>query len=342
MIKMQPLNNPLIGVGEIKIFAANANQQLAHDVVNYLGMELGNSAVTRFADGEINMRVNETVRGKDIFIIQSTSPTPDASVNDSLMELLIMIDAMRRSSAGRITAVTPYFGYARQDRRARSHDPITAKLVADMLTVAGANRILSMDLHCPQIQGFFNIPMDHLRGVYMFANHFKQSFNDEMCEVVVVSPDVGSVGRCNAFAKMLDVPLAIVDKRRDRDNESEVANFIGNVKGKCAILIDDQIATGGSLCNAAATVMEHGAKAVYACVTHPVLCGDEVMKRIEDSPLTELVVLDTIEVPQEKRHPKIKILSTAAFIAEAINCVHYGRSLGELFIKLPDILCRGK
>ena len=312
-------------IGEIKVFAASANPKLANDVVKHLGIELGKSTAGKFRDGEINMRINETVRGRDVFIIQSTSPP----VNDHLMELLIMIDAMRRSSAGRITAVLPYFGYARQDRRARSHDPISARLVADMITSAGANRILSMDLHCPQIQGFFNIPMDHLRGVFLFADHFQQAFG-EFHDVVVVSPDLGSVSRCNVFAEMLDVPLAIADKRRPRDNESVIANFIGDVKGKIAILMDDVLATGGSLCNAAEMVMEHGAKAVYACVTHPVLCGDAIEK-IKNSPLKQLLVLDTIAVPEHKQIEKIKILPIAQFVGDAIKCIHTNKSIGKLF-----------
>jgi len=343
---------------DIKIFAANANRDLATAVAKQLGLELGKSKVTRFDDDEINMRINETVRGDDVFIVQSTSPP----VNDHLIELLIMIDAMRRSSAGRITAVIPYYGYARQDRRARSHDPISAKLVADLLMTAGVNRILSIDLHSPQIQGFFNIPLDHLKATYLFADYYKDGFGD-MSDVVVVSPDLGSVARCNAFADQLQVPLAIVDKRRPRDNYSEVAHFIGDVEGKIAILLDDVISTGGSLCNAAAEVKRHGAKAVYACVTHPVLAKDAV-SLIEASVLEEVVFLDTIEVPPTKRHekvtveisvasdfsggpalrkilethpagrpstPKIKILSAAKTIARAIYCIHNSQSIGSLF-----------
>jgi len=347
-------------IGEIKIFAANANQELAASIANNLGIKLGKSSTTQFSDGEINMRVLETVRGADVFIVQSTAPP----VNDHLMELLIMLDAMRRSSAGRITAVIPYYGYARQDRKARSHDPISAKLVADLLTEAGADRILSMDLHSPQIQGFFNIPLDHLRGVYLFADYYEQGFGD-LSDVVVVSPDLGSVTRCNGFADLLgeNVPLAIVDKRRPRDNESEVAHFIGDVEGKIAILLDDMLSTGGSLCNAAATVKERGAKAVYACITHPVLAGDAV-KLIEESALEEIVFLDTIKIKPETPHeritldlsvtsdftgtpylrkpksertgPKIKVLSTAATLAKAIHCIHNGKSIGDLFkVNLP-------
>ena len=312
-------------IGDVKIFAASANQQMAAAIARYLNRDVGLSVVSRFSDGEIDMRVNETVRGADVFIVQSTSPP----VNDHLMELLIMIDAMRRSSAGRITAVIPYFGYARQDRRARSHDPISAKLVANMLTTAGADRILTMDLHCPQIQGFFDIPMDHLRGMYLFVDHIKATFND-LKNAVVVSPDLGSVTRSNSFAENLDVPLAIVDKRRNPQiaDKSDVAHFIGDVKGKIAILYDDVVTTGGSLCNAAATVMDNGAKEVYACVTHPVLSGDAINK-ITNSHLTKLFVHDTIEVPQNKRVEKLHILPTAPIFANAINCIHTHQSIGK-------------
>ena len=318
------------GAGDIKIFCASASKKLARAIVDHLGLKLGNSVTTRFADGEINMKVYETVRGCDVFIIQATSPP----VNDHLMELLIMTDAMRRSSAGRITVVVPYFGYARQDRRAQSHDPISAKLVADMITKAGANRILTMDLHAPQIQGFFNIPMDHLRGIFLFANYCKEYFED-LSDIVVVSPDLGSVSRCNVFANILDVPLAIVDKRRPKDNESEVAHFIGDVNGKYAVLIDDQIASGGSLANAATTLMEHGAKGVMACVTHPVLCGDATT-RIQDSYLDKLLVLDTIYVPYTKQQecPKIEVLSVAPFFGDAIRCIHTSQSIGDLFSRI--------
>jgi len=317
----------------MKIFAANANKQLATAVVKYLkqkeeyaDIEMGNASVTRFADGEIKMVVDETVRGNDVFIIQSTSPP----VNDHLMELLIMIDAMRRSSAGRITAVVPYFGYARQDRRSRSHDPISAKLVADLLTTAGAERILSMDLHCPQIQGFFNIPLDHLQGIYTFAHYCKANYGD-MSDVVVVSPDFGSVARCDAFARMLgdNIPIAIADKRRNNNGDSNIQNFIGDVSGKHAIIIDDVLSTGNSLCNAAASVMKDGAKSVKACITHPVLAG-EAMQLIAKSALEEVLVLDTIEIPVEKWHPKIKTISIAALLGEALDRIHCNKSLGGL------------
>jgi len=360
--------------GKMKIFAANANMALATEVARSLGQELGESSVTCFPDDEINMRINETVRGDDVFIIQPTSPP----VNDNLMELLIMIDAMRRSSAGRITAVIPYFGYARQDRRAKSHDPISAKLVADLLTTAGADRILSIDLHSPQIQGFFNIPLDHLRATYLFSDYYRNGFKD-MSDIVVVSPDLGSVSRCRDFAKQLSkadkfnsnphkVSLAIVDKNRHDGSNTEVEHFIGDVKGKIAIMLDDVVTTGGSLCNAAAEVMKQGAKAVYACITHPVLVKDAV-KKIENSVLQEVVFLDTVHVPPEKPHvkispeltinsdftggpflrdalnsstagqptsPKIKILSSAKTIGDAIYCIHNSQSIGSLYKGYSD------
>ena len=312
--------------GDLKIFAANASIKLANDIVKHLGVELCKAEVKKFDDGEVNVRVNETVRGADVFIIQSTSHP----VNDHLMELLIMIDAMRRSSAGRISAVIPYFGYARQDKRSRSHDPISARLVADMIANAGADRVLTMDLHCSQIQGFFTIPIDHLRGMFIFSKYFKETIKDFL-NYVVVSPDLGSVKRNNALATQLNVPLAIVDKRRPKDNESEVAHFIGDVKGKYAILLDDMITTGGSLANAADTIMEHGALGVTACVSHPVLCKDAPVK-IQNSQLDRLLVLDTIHVPEEKFQAckKIEVLSVAEWFGNAIRCAHLNQSIGEL------------
>jgi len=310
--------------GEIKIFAANANPQLARAVVGHLGVELGKSETGRFNDGEVSVRINETVRGADVFIIQSTGAPAE-----HLMELLIMIDAMRRSSAGRITAVVPYFGYARQDRRARSHDPISARLVADMITTAGADRIVSMDLHCPQIQGFFKIPMDHLRGLYNFAKYLTRN-KQNLSNVVIVAPDLGSVSRCNAFASMLDLPMAIIDKRRNNDTNTEVVNFIGDVKGKVAVLLDDVIATGTSLCNAAEAVKAHGAAEIFACVTHPVLSGNAI-ENITKSPIQQLVVINTLEIPPEKLHPKVHVLSMAKFLSEAIQCIHENRSIGRMF-----------
>jgi ribose-phosphate pyrophosphokinase len=321
--------------GDIKIFTCNANRKLAEDIAVCLGKPLGYSEVTCFPDGEISMRVFETVRGMDVFVIQPTSHP----VNDHLMELLIMIDALRRSSAGRITAVVPYFGYARQDRKAKSHDPISAKLVANLITTAGASRILTMDLHSPQLQGFFDIPMDHLRGNFIFANYYKGRFHD-MSKMVIVSPDLGSVSRASAFAAMLDVPLAIVDKRRLQSDMTEVAHFIGEVEGKTAILIDDELSSGVSLINAANTVLERGANAVYACVTHPKLSGDAA-NRIKDSRLSELVVLDTIAVPKEKQSEKLKVLSVAKLFSEAIDCIHRGNSIGDLFRIYPTEAGKG-
>ncbi|MCL2371999.1 MAG: ribose-phosphate pyrophosphokinase [Defluviitaleaceae bacterium] len=321
---MQTVQN-LGKIGSMKIFAASANQKLANAIVKQLNIPLGLSEATRFPDGEISMRVNETVRGSDVFIVQSTS-TP---VNDHLMELLIMIDAMRRSSAARITAVVPYFGYARQDRRTRSHDPISAKLVADLITQAGADRILSMDLHCPQIQGFFNIPMDHLRGIYNFADYLKHNFGD-LSELVVVSPDFGSVTRSSNFAKMLGVPLAIMDKTRLSSTETEITHFIGDVEGKTAVLVDDVLSTGGTLCNAAKTALKKGAKKVFACVTHAVL-AEGAMDNLNDSLLEKIMLLDTIEIPKEKMHPKIEVISIAPIVAKAISCIHLGQSIGKLY-----------
>jgi len=316
-------------IGEIAIFSANANQQLANAIVKHLGVPMGQSMSQRFADGECDIRINETVRGKDIFIVQSIATSPHGSANDHLMELLVMIDAMRRSSAGRITAVVPYLGYARQDRRDRSHAPISAKLVADMLTVAGADRILSMDLHSPQVQGFFNIPFDHLSGVHTFVNYYKDKGYDLSQDYVVVSPDFGSVTRCNIFAEALGVPLAITVKRRDPETgKPRIANFIGDVKGKKVVLLDDVLASGSTLVEAAKRLMEEGAESVYACVTHPML-SDKAVETIANSPISEVIVLDTLEVPPEKRHSKIVRLSVAGLFAKAIEGIHDHVSIGR-------------
>ena len=316
-------------IGEIKIFAANANQQLAKSIVKHLGLEMGKSVSQRFDDGEWDIRVNETVRGMDVFIVQSTARTPYGSVNDHLMELLIMIDAMRRSSAGRITAVVPYFGYARQDRRDRSHAPISAKLVADMISSAGADRILSMDLHSPQVQGFFNIPFDHLSGVHTFINYYRDKGYDLSNDYVVVAPDFGSVSRCNIFAEALGIPLAIAEKRRDAETgKPRVANFIGDVRGKKVILLDDVLTSGNSLNEVAKKLVEEGAESVYACVTHPMLSGKAV-ETIAESPISEVIVLDTIEIPPAKRHPKIVRLSVAELFSKAIKGIHDHESIGR-------------
>lgn len=267
------------------------------------------------------------MRGSDCFIVQSTC----APVNNNLMELLIMIDAMKRASAARITAVIPYFGYARQDRKAKAHDPITAKLVADLITTAGANRVLTMDLHAAQIQGFFNIPVDHLLGVPVLASHVKESIAGHTDDYVVVSPDLGSVTRARNFAERIGCPLAIIDKRRQKANVCEVMNVIGNVKGKKVILVDDVVDTAGTLCNAANAIMENGAKEVNACATHAVLSGP-AMDRLKSSPIKELLLLDTIPVPPEKKLPNMTVLSVAPLFAEAINRIYKDKPVSPLFV----------
>ena len=253
----------------IKIFTANASSDLAKKIAEHLGVSLGDAQVGKFSDGEIYVNINETVRGSDVFVVQSTCDP----VNDNLMELLIMIDAFRRASAGRITAVMPYFGYARQDRKAKARDPISAKLVADLIATAGADRVLTMDLHAPQIQGFFNVPVDHLLGVPVLAKFFREEMKDVLDNIVVVSPDLGSVTRARNFAQRLDAPIAIIDKRRPKANVSEVMNIIGDIKGKTAILVDDMIDTAGTITNGAQALIDRGASKVYACCTHGVLSG---------------------------------------------------------------------
>ncbi|MCI8342691.1 MAG: ribose-phosphate diphosphokinase [Firmicutes bacterium] len=314
------------GRSNIKIFSCNANTDLAEAIAKSLGLNLGQSEVTKFSDGEISVKINETIRGADVFIIQSTS----APVNDNLMELLIMIDAMKRSSAGRITAVMPYYGYARQDRKARARDPISAKLVANLITTAGAHRVLTMDLHCSQIQGFFDIPVDHLLGFPLLTNYYKEKYGDVLDEFVAVSPDLGSVGRTRSFATRLDIPIAIIDKRRPKANVSEIVNIIGNVEGKRVILVDDMIDTAGTITNAANALKERGAIEVDACCTHAVLSGP-ALKRIEDSAINELVVLNTINLPEEKKIDKLVELSVSKIFAEAINRIHEGVSISKLF-----------
>ena len=311
----------------IKIFSANASPELAYAVAEELGLPVGRSEVKQFSDGEISVSIGETVRGSDVFIIQSTS----APVNDNIMEMLIMMDAFKRASAGRITAVIAYFGYARQDRKAKSRDPISAKLVADLIATAGADRVLTMDLHAPQIQGFFNIPVDHLVGAPRLASYFVDRFRENHDDLVVVSPDLGSVTRARNFAAKLDAPLAIVDKRRPKANSCEVMNIIGDVKDKRLIILDDMVDTGGSLCNAAKALIEiGGAKEVTACATHGVLSGPAI-ERLQASPIKELVLLDTIQLPEEKRIDKIKILPTAPVFAKAIERIYEDRPISTLF-----------
>ncbi len=312
--------------GNIKIFACNSNRVLAEEIAKKMGMTLGNAEVEQFSDGEISVKINETIRGADVYIIQSTS----APVNDNLMELLIMIDAMKRASAARITAVMPYYGYARQDRKARARDPISAKLVANILTSAGANRVLTMDLHCAQIQGFFDIPVDNLVGSPLLTNYYVNKYGDDLQNFVAVSPDLGSVTRTRKFAENLNIPIAIIDKRRPKANVSEIMNIIGDVKGKKVILIDDMIDTAGTITNAANALKERGAVEVDACCTHAVLSGPAI-KRIQDSAITELLVLDTIALPEEKKTDKITIVSVADIFANALKCIHEGSSISQLF-----------
>lgn len=308
----------------IELLAGNSNKPLAEEIAKELNLSLSNAEVGKFSDGEISITLPRTVRGKDVFIIQSTS----APVNDNLMELLIMIDACKRASAGRITAVMPYFGYARQDRKARPRDPITAKLVADILTSAGADRVLTMDLHAAQIQGFFEIPVDHLYGAPSLAKYYKNKMDENW---VVVSPDVGSVGRARNFASRIGASLAIVDKRRPKANAIEVMNVIGDVKDKCCLMVDDMIDTAGTICQGAEALVKNGAKEVYACCTHGVFSGP-AMDRITASPIKELAVLNTIDMPEEvKKNPKIKVLSVAKLIAKAITTVYDDSSLSAIY-----------
>lgn len=312
---------------DLKIFTANSNPKVAEDIASALGLQISNSEVKTFSDGEIAVSVGESVRGSDVFIVQSTS----YPVNDHLMELLIMTDAMRRASANRITAVIPYFGYARQDRKAKARDPISAKLVADMLTTAGVDRVLTMDLHAAQIQGFFDIPVDHLLGVPLLAPYFAQKFAGDMDDIMVVSPDFGSVTRARNFAQRIDAPIAIVDKRRQKANVCEVMNIIGDVKGKRVILVDDMIDTAGTLCNAANALVEKGgAKEVYACATHGVLSGP-AMERIQNSVIKEVVLLDTVPIPQDKMIDKIVTLPVGEVFAEAIERIYEDKPMSTMF-----------
>ena len=310
---------------DIKIFAGNSNIELAEEIAAKIGLPLGASNVGRFSDGEIAISINEVVRGSDVFIIQSTC-TP---VNDNLVELLILIDALRRASAGRITAVMPYFGYARQDRKAKARDPISAKLVANLITTAGADRVLTMDLHATQLQGFFDIPLDHLLGAPILAKYIQEKFGNSE-DIVVVSPDIGSVSRSRKFAEKIEAPLAIIDKRRPKANVCEIMNIIGDVRGKLAILVDDIIDTAGTIVNAANALADIGAKEIYACCTYGVLSGPAI-ERIKNSPIKELVTLNTVPLPKEKRIDKITVLSVADVFAEAIERIYGDISISTLF-----------
>ncbi len=313
---------------DIKIFAGNSNKPLAEAICHEMGLELGNAETGAFSDGENFVSIYETVRGSDVFVVQSTC----APVNDNLMEMLIMIDAFRRASAGRITAVMPYFGYARQDRKTKPRDPISAKLVANLITRAGADRVLTMDLHASQIQGFFDIPVDNLLGNPIFVKYFGERFGEDTDSTMVVSPDVGSVARARSFAQKLGMGLAIVDKRRQKANSSEVMNIIGDVRGKRVILFDDMVDTAGSLCGAAQALVENGgATEVYACASHGVLSGPAI-ERIEKSVIRELVLLDTIPARPEVRCDKIKYISVAGMFAEAIERIYEEVSVSKLFL----------
>ena len=316
----------------LKIFALSSNRPLAQKIADQVGVELGKVSVTHFSDGEIKINIDESIRGDHVYIVQSTS----YPVNDNLMELLIMIDALRRASAKTINVVLPYYGYARQDRKAQSREPITAKLVANMITQAGADRVLTLDLHAAQIQGFFDIPVDHLLGAPLLANYFlENNFKDK--DIVVVSPDHGGVTRARKLAEFLHAPIAIIDKRRPKANVAEVMNIIGDVKGKVAVLIDDMIDTAGTITLAAQAIQDAGALEVYACCTHPVLSGP-ALDRLNDSVIKEVVVTDSIQVPEEKTGGKIVQVSVDQLMAEAIRRIHENRSVSPLFIEKFTIL----
>jgi len=308
----------------LRIFAGNANPDLAREIAAYLGTTVGDAVINRFNNGEVQVMVNESVRGKDIFIVQ---PTCGPSVNDNIMELLIMTDAFKRASAKHITAVVPYYGYARQDRKARGREPITAKLMADLLTTAGITRLVTIDLHAAQIQGFFNIPVDHMPGGPILADYIKEKKLDNP---VVVSPDLGGVSRARLIANKLNCSIAIIDKRRPEPGVAEVMNLIGSVEGKTAIMVDDMVDTAGSLTEGARALLKFGAKEVYACCTHPVLT-DPALCRISESEIKELIVTNTIPLPPNKKHPKIKVLSVAPILAETILRIYNELSVSQLF-----------
>jgi ribose-phosphate pyrophosphokinase len=307
------------------IFSGNANFALAQSLCEHLGQPLGSAKVERFADGEVYVEINQNVRGVNCFVVQPTC-TP---VNDNLMELLVMTDALKRSSANPIVAVIPYFGYARQDRKTRPRTPISARLAADLLTAAGVHRVLAMDLHAGQIQGFFNIPVDHIYAMPVMMEYMRGKFTSE---AVIVSPDAGGVERARAFSKRLDAGLAIIDKRRPAPNVAELVNIIGDVKGRDAIIIDDMVDTAGTLCAAAKGLTERGARAVYACITHGLLSGP-ALERIHASTIKELIITDSIPPrPEVKASPKVRVLSVAHLLSEAVKRIHMGDSLSSLFI----------
>ena len=308
---------------EIKLFAGNSNRPLAEAIAKRLNTRLSDIELGHFSDGETSVHLNESVRGRDVFLIQSTS-TP---VNENLMELLVMIDAVKRASAGRITAVMPYFGYARQDRKAKPRDPITAKLVADILVTAGADRVLTMDLHAAQIQGFFSIPVDNLVGNYILTNHFKKIVDDDF---VVVSPDIGSVGRARTVAAKLNCPMAIIDKRRPKANQVEIMNIIGDVSGKKCLLVDDMIDTAGTIVLGAEALHNAGVEKIYACCTHAVLSGPAI-ERIKNSYIDKLVILNTIDQPKEKLLDKMEVLSVDKLLAKAISSIYLDNQMSDIY-----------
>lgn len=314
-------------MNDVVVLSGRSNPALARKISQYLGLELGKTVVTEFSDGEIFVKIEESIRGSDIFIIQSTCNP----ANQNLMELLIMIDAVRRASAERITAVIPYFGYARQDRKAEPRVPITAKLVANLITTAGADRVLTMDLHADQIQGFFDIPVDHLYAFPVFIEYLKENY-ENLGDFVVVSPDTGGVKRARFLASFLDINIAIIDKRRVGYNVAEVMNLVGDVEGKNAVITDDIIDTGGTVAKAARKLKEEGAKKVIVMATHPVLSGN-AKEKLSDEAIDEIVVTDTIPIPEEKMLPKIKVLSVYKLFAEAISRIHTNSSVSSLFVK---------
>lgn len=307
----------------LQIFTCNSNPELAQEIADHIGVPLGDAEVGRFSDGEIHVKLNESVRGSDIYVIQSTCHP----VNQNLMELLVMVDALKRASARTINVVIPYYGYARQDRKTRARDPITAKLVANLIETAGADRIITMDLHATQIQGFFDIPVDHLLGVPILSKYFVEK---QLDEVVVVSPDHGGVIRARKMAERLGAPIAIIDKRRPEPNVAEVMNIVGDVRGRTAIIIDDIIDTAGTIMLAADALIEHGAKEVYACCTHPVFSGPAI-ERIQKANIKEMVVTNTIPLTPEKKLDKVRVLSVSPLIGEAIIRIHQELSVSKLF-----------
>lgn len=309
---------------KILIFSGSAHLELSKNICKYLKVHLGNALVGRFSEGEISVKINDNVRGKDVFVVQPTSPP----TNDNLMELLVMIDALKRASSARITAVIPYFGYARQDRKDQPRVPITAKLVANLLTIAGANRILTMDLHAGQIQGFFDIPVDHLFAVGVFIDYI----NDlGIKDLVIVSPDVGSIKMARSYAKRLSAGLAIIDKRRDSPEKTEVMHILGEVEGKNAVIADDLIATGSSLIEAVEALKKFGCKSVRAAITHGVLSGSVIDRIDKCKDLKELAITDSIPLSAEKQHPRINVLSVASLLGEAIKRIHHEESISSLF-----------